>query len=359
MRLTSWYRHHPNRTVFLLLLALTLVCLFGADQILMSEHNRQVGVDSLRQLGHFPLVVRRMALFCLGLAMFLSCTTAYIVSMQRSADLEEQNAQLTAQAENAQLFNNRLIRLTRELDDFAYVVSHDLKEPLRGVEGLTRLLLQEHGEKLDPGVREYVLSIRDSGKRMRRLVDDLLRLSRIGRRQYPRERVDFNDLLAEVRHALDYAIAQKQATVAVQPGLPTLICDRVRMAELFQNLVSNALKFTPGKPPRVEIGYRLADGEHLFWVQDNGIGIRPEHHERIFEIFQRLDPGGPQEGTGVGLTICKRIVEGHGGHMKVESRLGEGARFLVALPVQPSGGDAVPLPVEGHSDGRTVERIAG
>ena len=283
----------------------------------------------------YALAVRRLTLSGLGLVLAISFFVTYFVFAHQSAELMARNAQLAAQAEGTQNFNARLIRLNKELDDFAYTVSHDLKEPLRGIEGLTKVFLAEYGTTLDGPGRECIQSIGDSGTRMRRLVDDLLRFSRNTRRKYPHEAVDFNELIQEMLRTLEYAISQRTAVVRVQPGLPRLTCDRVRMAELFQNLVSNALKFSNGSPPKIDIGYQALPAEHLFWVQDNGIGIRPEDHERIFEIFQRVNPSGNGEGSGVGLTICKRIVESHGGRIWVQSELNAGARFCFSLPKRP------------------------
>ena len=294
-------------------------------------------------------VFARIGLWGLGSILILSFLLSYFALEKGNAELNEHGQRMKAQALAAREANEKLLHANQELDDFSYTVSHDLKEPLRGIEGLTKLLLDEYAEKLDDTGREYLRFVRDSGVRMRLLVDDLLRLARISRRRYPYETVDFNELVGEALETLRYTIQERRATVEVQPNLPHAACDRVRVAELFRNLVSNALKFSNGKPPVVEIGYKERPSTHLFWVRDNGMGIRPEDRKRVFLIFQRVNTGDKVEGTGVGLTICKRIVEHHGGRIWVESEPGVGSRFCFTLPKWP--GDGTPGEAGQHGDG--------
>jgi len=261
----------------------------------------------------------RLAIWGLGVILAISILASYHMLGMKNTELEKQNETIRAQSIATQEANKKLLHANQELDDFSYMVSHDLKEPLRGIEGLTRLLLEEYGDPLDETGREYLAFVRDSGVRMRRLVDDLLKLSRITRRNYPPAVVDFNELVHEVIETLDFAIREKGAKVTVHPDLPSVTCDRVRIAELFQNIVSNGLKFSNGRAANVEIGYEERASDIIFWVRDNGIGIRPRDQERIFQIFQQLHDGSDPEGTGVGLTICKRIVERHGGTIWVDS----------------------------------------
>lgn len=280
--------------------------------------------------GRSRLFLSRLAILALGVLLLTIPAVIYLLHAHQYTVLVQTNAKLESELGAARRFNARLIRLNYELDEFTNIVSHDLKEPLRGVEGLSRLFMEEYGEKLDEQGKEYLRSIRASGARMRRLVDELLHLSRIGRRHYPPEEVDFNDLLREVLTTLQYIIAAKSAVVTVQQGLPRILCDRVRTAELFQNLLSNALKFSGERKPEIQVGCRLGDEEYLFWVKDNGVGVAEQDQSRIFQIFQRLDPR--TEGSGVGLTICKRIVETQGGRIWVESELGVGSTFLFTMP---------------------------
>lgn len=289
----------------------------------------RVGVGSGAGMG---LLFQRLAVLTLGLLMALAFVGIYMLQSHQNEALLESHLKMQEQARLTGKFNGRLLSLNKELDDFAHVVSHDLKEPLRGIEGVSRLLIEEHGHRLDAAGLEYVRSIRESGARMRRLVDDLLRLSRITRRRYPHEDVNFNELVREVLDGLQYRMAEKKAEVKIQPDLPTLRCDRVRMAELFQNVFSNALKFTNGHAPLIRVEHRHGPEGHTFCVADNGIGIPANLSERVFEIFQRVERPGTEEGSGVGLTICKRIVDCHGGRMWIEQAPGGGARVCFVLP---------------------------
>ena len=182
---------------------------------------------------------------------------------------------------------------------------------------------------------------------MRRLVTNRLRLSRTTRNSSPTEDVDFNELVSEVTNTLGYAINDKHAIVKKQPDLPTMHCDRVRVNELFQNLISNAIKFTNAHRPVINIGYRFKNGEHLFWVQDNGVGIAKEDHRSVFHAFHRLDNSSTTESNGLGLTICKRIVERHDGRIWVESELGYGSRFCFTLTPRPPA-EASDKPANGE-----------
>ncbi|GEM_PF-2430314 len=286
-------------------------------------------------VGEARLWLSRLVILALGVLLLTVPAGIYLLHASQRTLLTQTNAKLEAELAATRRFNQRLILLNHELDEFTHIVSHDLKEPLRGVEGVSRMFLEEYEPKLDEQGKEYLRSIRASGARMRQLVDDLLRLSRIGRRRYPPEEVAFGDLLKEVLTSLEFTIAAKSAVITAQPDLPRVVCDRVRMAELLQNLLSNALKFSGDRTPQVEVGSRATEEGHLFWVKDNGVGIAAQDFPRVFEIFQRLDPG--TEGTGLGLTICKRIVENHGGRIWVESEPGKGSTFFFTLPRQPVG----------------------
>lgn len=286
------------------------------------------------------LLGARLALYGLGIVVLLSFLLVYYLLAEKSAELAENCRVLAVQTRTTREANRELVRANKELDDFAYVVAHDLKEPLRGVEGLTKLLLEEYREKLDNTAVEYLSFVRASGGRMRRLVNDLLHLSRVTRRQYPRHEVDFSELVQEVLDTLRFSLARKKATLKVQPDMPTVPCDRVRVSELFQNLLSNAVKFSNGRQPEIEIGHEEHAEEHLFWVRDNGPGIASEDQDRVFEIFQKSHDDNNGSGTGVGLTICKRIVERHGGKIWVESVPNRGSSFYFTLQKAPPGRQA-------------------
>jgi signal transduction histidine kinase len=282
----------------------------------------------------YTLMMRRAALLGTGLLLLTGFFILQIFRDRHVVELAEQNLELARRGEQHRTVVDRLLRLNNDLDEFTYVVSHDLKEPLRGVEGLAKLLIEEHGDGMNDTGRQYLVHIRDSGRRMRRMVDDLLRLSRVARRRYPCERFDFNELAREALTTLDYRVREKNATVIVQPNLPSVVSDRVRLTELLQNLLSNALKFTRDPAPRIEIEYEPLPEEHLFRVTDNGIGVPGPDRERIFNIFQRTASSEFGEGSGVGLTICKRIVENLGGRIWVESGPAGGSRFCFTLPAR-------------------------
>lgn len=282
--------------------------------------------------------IARTTVWGLGIVLIITCVVFGFVLSEKNAALVDTNRGLTEQMDTSADANRKLLEANQELDDFTYVVAHDLKEPLRGIETLTAMLLTEHADSLNDTAREYLDFIKRSGVRMHRLVNDLLRLSRISRRHYPSEQVDFNELVAEVTDSLRVAADNAQATITMAGKLPTLTCDRVRAAELFQNLLGNALKFTNGCAPIIEVGSERRDEKYCFWVKDNGIGIPTTDQARIFQIFQRAHSAKDTEGTGVGLTICKRIVEYHQGRIWIDSEPGNGCTifFTLSEPSAPS-----------------------
>ena len=224
-----------------------------------------------------------------------------------------------------------LHRSNQELEQFAYMVSHDLQEPLRMVASYTQLLEHRYKDRLDADARDFIGYAVDGAKRMQGFIQDLLQYSRVGTQGRPFERLDVGTVL---RHALDnlrFAIEEKKATV-ICGAMPQLDADPVQLGQLFQNLVGNALKFAGRDALRIEITSTPRDGEWEFVVADNGIGIAPEDFERIFVIFQRLHTRQEFEGTGIGLAICKRIVERHRGRIWVESEPGRGAAFHFTIP---------------------------
>jgi signal transduction histidine kinase len=226
-----------------------------------------------------------------------------------------------------------------ELEDFTYVVSHDLKEPLRGIEAFSGFLAQDYGDRLDDEGRRYLGVVRESAVRMKDLIEDLLELSRVGRAQVHRQVTPIGDVVREVTEELRYAIEEKGAQVRVAEGFPDVMCDRVRIKEVFRNLISNAVKFNDRPDGRVEVGWEGTDGKYRFTVSDNGIGIDPEYHEKVFQIFQRLVRREDYPGTGAGLSIVKKIVEMHGGDVGVESAAGAGSTFWFTIGAPPETGD--------------------
>jgi light-regulated signal transduction histidine kinase (bacteriophytochrome) len=252
--------------------------------------------------------------------------------------------ELHSRAQALSRLNAELERSNDELDSFAYVASHDLKEPLRGIHNYSLFLLEDYAEQLDAdGVNKLQTLVRLS-QRMEGLIEGLLQLSRVGRTELVLTNADLNELLAEVVDLLQPRLEQTHTTVVVEGTLPTMPVDRVRLQEVFNNLLTNAIKYSDQPTKTIVVGSAPAgtavpgvgdnsSAYHVFYVQDFGIGIDPKHHENIFKLFKRLHAqekyGG---GTGAGLAIAKKMIEKHGGRLWVESALGQGATFFFALP---------------------------
>lgn len=236
------------------------------------------------------------------------------------------------QAELAlQEYADNLKRSNEDLERFAYVASHDLREPLRMVTSFSQLLEQNYKGRLDADADEFIGYIVEGGRKMDALVNDLLEFSRITSRGKPFEPTDMNAVLGEVKKSLSISISEHNAQVTTGP-LPTIKVDHSQMVLLFQNLIANAIKFHDDTVPRVSVHAVQRGNEWVFSVKDNGIGIDPEYHEKIFELFQRLHSRHDYPGTGIGLAICKRIVERHGGRIWVESEPGKGSTFSFTIP---------------------------
>lgn len=237
--------------------------------------------------------------------------------------------------EAARRYSEELARSNAELEQFAYVASHDLQEPLRMVTSYTQLLAQRYNDKLDATGREFIAYAVDGATRMQALIGDLLAYSRIGTGGEEYQEIDCNAALTEAMASLRTVVKETEAVITHDP-LPTLKADGTQLRQLFQNLISNAIKFRRDEPPRIHVSVEVKEGDCLFAVRDNGIGIAPEDIDRIFVIFQRLHGRGEYPGTGIGLAICKKVVERHGGHIWVESEPGEGSTFFFSIPA--SGG---------------------
>jgi PAS domain S-box-containing protein len=234
------------------------------------------------------------------------------------------------QSERAlELRTQELEQSNADLQDFAYVASHDLQEPLRAVAGYCQLLSTHYRGQLDTRADEFIDFAVDGSKRMKRLIDDLLLFSRLGPRTMLMA-VDLNRAVADAIHNLQTAIAETGTRVEVAP-LPTIPGDLSRLLQLFQNLIGNAIKFRGSEPLVVTIDATPQGSGHLFTVSDNGIGFEPSHAERIFKMFQRLHPQGRYEGTGIGLALCRRIVAQHGGRIWATASPGAGATFSFTL----------------------------
>jgi PAS domain S-box-containing protein len=241
-----------------------------------------------------------------------------------------------------------LERSNKELDDFAYIASHDLKEPLRGIHNHARFLLEDNSEKLDQDSAGRLLRLVYLSQRMERLVNDLLYFSRLGRQELAVQPTDLEAVIRDVESTLDVFLEEHRARIQMPSALPTIVCDKPRVTELFRNLITNAVKYNDKAAKIVEIGWLAshktdtgATAHNVLYVKDNGRGIDREFHQEIFRIFKRLQGGkDAEEGTGVGLTFVKKIVERHGGKIWLESEPGVGTTFFFTLEAQHHEHDA-------------------
>lgn len=224
-----------------------------------------------------------------------------------------------------------LARSNCDLEQFAYIASHDLQEPLRMVAAYTQLLSERYRGKLDSTADRYIGYAVEGATRMQALLEDLLAFSRTGRDGLPPAATDVTTTIQEVLKNLAFVLKEHNVTVTCNP-LPTILADRFQLVQLFQNLIGNAIKFRGKKSPAVTISAEKQGEEWVFSVVDNGIGIADEHKEFIFKIFQRLHTRAEYPGNGVGLAICKKIVEHHGGRIWVDSELGQGSNFRFTFP---------------------------
>jgi PAS domain S-box-containing protein len=227
------------------------------------------------------------------------------------------------------LKSEELARSNAELEQFAYVASHDLQEPLRMVTSYVQLLEKRYKNQLDQDANEFIAFAVDGSNRMRTLIQSLLEYSRVNRIK-PFEKINLNDLMEVVLHDLRDSIRSTKAVVKVEP-LPEIVGDHILIGQLFQNLVSNAIKFRGEKDPEIIISGEKRENDFLFSVKDNGIGIDKEYSQKIFVIFQRLHTKDKYPGTGIGLAICKKIVERHGGEIWMESEQGVGSTFYFTI----------------------------
>lgn len=231
-----------------------------------------------------------------------------------------------------------LAHANAELEAFTYSVSHDLKEPLRTLEAFSHFLLDDYSDRLDDQGREYLSKLGSASARMKRLIEDVLALSRIGKTtEPPPAPVDVRRIVLDILEGMRTVIEAREVKVDIAGQLPLVLADALRVEQIFGNLISNGIKFNQSAEPQITVGVReLSDGQTAFFVQDNGIGIDNQYHERIFGIFQRLHRREEYDGTGAGLAIAKRAVETLGGRVWIESEPGAGSTFLFTLPI---GGD--------------------
>ena len=229
-----------------------------------------------------------------------------------------------------------LARSNADLEQFAYVASHDLQEPLRMVTAYTQLLAERYRGKLDAEADKFIGYASEGAMRMQVLIQDLLAFSRVGRAESSDANIDCNVVMEEVLQTLSAAVRESSAVISYS-RLPQIQGDRTQLGQVFQNLIANAIKFRGKEPPKISVQAENKDEQWCFEVSDNGIGVAPESAGKIFEVFHRLNARTEYPGNGIGLAICKKIIERCGGRIWVESQSGSGSSFKFTLPVQGSG----------------------
>jgi light-regulated signal transduction histidine kinase (bacteriophytochrome) len=262
------------------------------------------------------------------LARALARTSATL--RENTQALEREIAERTRNEQRMAENTLELCRSNAELEQFAYIASHDLQEPLRMVASYTELLAQRYQGQLDERADKYIKYAVDGAKRMQRLVNDLLTFSRVGRNERPTQPTDLNEVVGTVLKNLGHAVSKSGATIETR-NLPTVMADDVQIGQVFQNLIGNAIKFHAERAPHIRINAERTTGKWLCSVADNGIGIEAQYSERIFQMFQRLHDRETYEGSGIGLAIAKKIVERHGGKIWFESEPGKGTTFFFTL----------------------------
>lgn len=273
--------------------------------------------------------------------------------LSSNAKLEAEDKELKQAEEKLKAYNAKLERSNRELEEFAYIASHDLQEPLRKIQAFGDRLQTQFGEALSDRGRDYLERMQNAAVRMQDLINDLLTFSRIASQVQPFANINLTEIIKEVVSDLEAQIERVGGRIEVA-DLSIIEADRLQMRQLFQNLISNALKFhRPDEPPAIEIYSKILQGEERnlaegttgkdfcqidrlvqITVADNGIGFDEKYRDRIFGIFQRLHGRSEYEGTGVGLAICRKIVEHHSGRITIASTIGQGSTFTVTLPVK-------------------------
>ena len=310
-----------------------------------TDRDREMAKSGLHAWLYLPLLYQGQLIGALNLARGVGKTfnktdaeIAYDIANQLAIAIQQTRLNDALQHELYQ--RKRLIdeleSKNTELEQFTYTVSHDLKSPLVTINGFIGYLEQDAGSGNTERLKGDVQRIQDAVNKMQRLLNELLELSRVGRLMNPPQVIPFEQLVREALDIVYGSLTARGVTVQAQPNMPRVMGDKPRLVEVIQNLLDNAAKYMGDQPnPHVEIGQAGEEnGKPILFVKDNGIGIAPEHHERIFGLFNKLD--AKSEGTGVGLALVKRIVEVHGGRIWVQSEAGKGSTFLFTLPTQPS-----------------------
>ncbi len=313
-----------------------LATAYGAPYIVNANFSpRQIHPGQVLLLILVSILVSRLSVATQGMLQKLRTTNQWLEDRvrERTAELERLNEALREQADH-------LARANADLLHFSDLAAHDFQEPLRIIHAYSDLLMKRYGRTLDPDAREFFTILMDQSTRLRNLVSAVLNYSRIGQKPPPSlEPVDLSRELQLVLARFDSEIRASGATIDYDP-LPCLAGERTQISELFRALIANALIYKGANPPRIAVRARQERGQWIISVEDQGIGIHPDYHQKVFAPFQRLH-GSEYTGAGIGLAICRRIVERHGGRIWVESEPGRGAAFRFTLSPEPA-----PQPVE-------------
>ncbi|WNJ17723.1 tetratricopeptide repeat protein [Pontibacter sp. G13] len=288
------------------------------------------------QLKFYSLLVLSIAIIIALLATFSRYRTklqANIQLSQQKAEIEQKNELLEHQSQAIHLQNTRLMQSNQELEQFAYAASHDLREPLRTIRSYLQLLQRRYQTTLEASAQEFLEFALDGAVRLDNLLTDLLEYSRIGRTGMSRVKLDLNVVLSQVKKGLQSQIEQTKATIEWDQ-LPEITGYKTEIYLLFQNLISNAIKFhRPDVPPEIHISASKENQQWQIQVRDQGIGIPPQFHERVFQMYQRLHHRSEFEGSGMGLAICQKIIRNHGGEISIDSDGKVGTTFTISLPI--------------------------
>jgi signal transduction histidine kinase len=250
---------------------------------------------------------------------------------ERTRALNQSNQKLREEVAERRRTEEALALSNAELKQFAYIASHDLQEPLRTVASCMQVIESQYKGKLGEEADQVLGFAVDAAKRMRLLINDLLAYARVGGPVQTLDQIDIQQVVEAATENLHQAVEESHAQIIVGP-LPTVMGDSTQLTQVFQNLIDNAIKFRGERTPEVRIGAEPAEGEWVFSIADNGIGIEPKYQDRIFRVFQRLNARSSYPGTGIGLALCKKVVERHGGRIWFESRVGEGSTFRFTIP---------------------------
>ncbi len=290
---------------------------------------------------HYPDKSNAEDFFIISVIILIASNSVYLLvrNVHQSLERAEQEIEARTKVEaEREVLIHELKSKNQELNRFAITVSHDLKTPLITISGFLGYLEKDAQAGNFARMERNIVQINDAAKKMGKLVDQILDLSRIGRIINPPSNIPFSEIVQEALKMAEGTVKARQVNVQIEPEFPIVRVDRVRMVQVLQNLITNSVKFMGDQiDPYIQIGMKKIDGDDIFFVADNGIGIDPLHQDGIFELFNKLDPGS--EGTGIGLALVKRIIEVHGGKIWVESELGKGTTFFFTLGKQADQGE--------------------